>query len=92
MRVKFDDRLPIDHLFNPDDVGVLFCCTLDRFFHLRSDLRRVRCARAKHNLKTFVHELDRADEMNDSFLPRDPANEEQVRFGWIDSMALERSG
>ena len=90
MRVKFGDRLAIDHLVDPDDVGTLFHGALDRLFHFRSDFRCVRRAGTKHNLKTRIHELNRADQVHDSFLTRDAANEEQIRFLRIDPVSLER--
>ena len=49
-------------------------------------------AGAKHDLKTRVHVFDRADEMNDAFLPRDPSDKEQEGFAGIDPVFRQRRG
>ena len=90
MRVKFSDRVSIDHLCDPNDVGAFFCYALDAVFHFLGDLRRIGRAGAKHDLKIGIHVLNGAHEVNNSFLPRYPTDEEQVGFIWIDSMMLER--
>src|SRR5262249_17296393 len=45
-----------------------------------------------HDWEIVVHELDRVNEMNDSFLPRDTSDKKQVRSFRIDSIADQRVG
>ena len=90
VRIKFGNRIPIDHLCDPDNVGALFHCALDGVFHFLPDLRRIGRASTKHDLKIGVHILNGTHEIDNSFLSRDPADEKQEGFIGIDSMALER--
>ena len=92
MRIKFYDRIPIKHFCDPDDVRALFCRALNGVFHFPGDLRRIGRAGAKHDLKMGVHVLNGAHEIDNSFLPRYPANEQQVGFIGIDPVALECVG
>ena len=92
MRIKLDHRVPIDHLFDPDDIRAFGFRLLDCFLHFNRNLRRIRCAGAKYDLKTRSHKLDGTHKVDDPLLPGDSANEEQVRLVRIDPMTFERVG
>ena len=79
-----------EHLVDPDYAIPRAPRLLNRALHFLSNFRRVGRARAKYYLKIFIHELDRADQMNDSLLPRDPTDEQQIRFFRIDTEFAER--
>src|SRR5207237_5951659 len=84
MRVKLNHARFIEHLVDPDYAVARAARLLNRALHFSSDFRRVGRARAKHYLEIFVHELDRADKMNNALLARNPTNEQQIRFFRID--------
>ena len=62
------------HFIDPDD-SVSFT---DRFCdcapHFLSDFRGVRRSGTKNNLEAWVEVFDRVNQMNNTLLPRDPAN------------------
>ena len=70
--------------------GRLAHAFLDGLFHLLRDLRRVRCAGAKNNLKTGIHVLNGAHQVNDPLLPRDAADKEEIRFPFVNTKTFER--
>ncbi len=75
VRIKFGNCIPIDHLCDPDNVGAFLHCGLDGVFHFLRDLRCIGRASTKHDLKIGVHILNSTHEIDNSFLPRDPADE-----------------
>jgi hypothetical protein len=76
MRVELNHARFIEHLVDPDYAVARAPRLLNRLFHFPSDFWRVRGARAKHHLEIFVHELDRADKMNNALLARNPTDEQ----------------
>ena len=58
-----------------------------RLLHLGADLRRVRRARAEHDLQVRVDLGDRVDEMDDALLARDAADEQHERPVRVDAVA-----
>src|SRR4029077_6466485 len=84
MRVELNHARFVEHLVDPDYAVARAPRLLNRSFHFSSDFRRVGGACAKHHLEIFVHELDRADKMNNALLTRNPTNEQQIRFFRID--------
>ena len=60
------------------------CACAHRGLHFRRDLRRIRRAGAKHDLKSRIHHFNRAHEMDDPLLPRDPPDEKQKWLRRID--------
>ena len=91
MRVELDHSRAIEHLFDPKNVFPFLLRDCDRLLHFLANLFRVGRACAKDNGKFLIHELDRADEMNDSFLTRDSPDEKEIRIFWIDSVPFERA-
>src|SRR3954454_15430791 len=77
---------------DPDHARPFSARIVDGFLHFLRDLRRIRSARAKHNLKSRIHELNGAGQMNDPFLPRDAADEKKEWLGGVDSETSERVG
>ena len=88
--VELDGRRLAHHFLNPDDAGANGLSGSDRGFHLPGDLRGIGRAGAEDDLKAGVHVADRVYEVDDPFLPRDAADEEDVGDGWIDAVAGER--
>ena len=69
--------------------GAFRCRLCNCRFHFLRYLRRVRRARAQHDLKSRVHELNGAHKMNDPLLPRDAPDKKQIRFRRIDFVPNE---
>src|SRR5207249_6397472 len=84
MGVELNHARFIEHLIDPDYAVPRAPRLLNRALHFSSDLRRVGRARTKHHLEIFVHELDRADKVNNALLPRNPTDEQQIRLFRID--------
>src|SRR5207253_472796 len=89
VRVKFDYRLAIEHLFDPENIAAFLLCSREGFAHFLGDLRRVRRTRAEHDREIGIHEWNRAHQVNNSLLSRDPAYEKQIRLIRIDAVAQE---
>src|SRR6266566_5775004 len=68
VRVKLNHARLTEHLVNPDYAVARAPRLLNRALHFLSNFRRVGRARTKHHLEIFVHELDRADKMNNAFM------------------------
>ena len=90
MGVELNHARFIEHLIDPDYAVPRAPRLLNRALHFSSDLRRVGRARTKHHLEIFVHELDRADKMNNALLARDPTDKQQIRSFRIDPEFAER--
>src|SRR6266566_920050 len=78
MRVELNHTRFVEHLVDPDYAIARAPRLLNRSFHFSSDFRRVAGACAKHHLEIFVHELDRADKMNNALLARNPTDEQEI--------------
>src|SRR5688572_13154378 len=91
MRVELDLFGCRDHLLDPDHSRTLCLDGADRCLHLRSNLGGIGGACAENHLKAGGKLFDRAHEMDDSFLPGDPADEEDVGGAGIDAVAFESS-
>src|SRR5688500_8622307 len=91
MRVELDLFGCRDHLLDPDDSRALCLGAAHRDLHLSSNLGGIRGACADYHLKAGRQLFDRAHEMDDSFLPGDPADEEDVGGAGIDAVAFESS-
>ena len=86
MRVQGDDVLLRQHLRDPNDVRLrILLRRLHELGHLRGDLRRVGRPGAEHNLDAGVQVADRAHEMKNPLLARDPPDEEHDRNLRVDA-------
>ena len=76
--VELDLRGIVEHFTDPDDAFAFGLRGGDGGFHFLGDLGGVGRAGAEDDLETRVEMLDGINEMDDSLLTRDPADEEHI--------------
>ena len=84
--VELDGLFLGDHLLDPDNAGVVRAGALDFIAKLGGDLRRVGRAGAEDNLGVRGEVADGVDEVGDTFLAGDAADEEDVGDGRVDAV------
>src|SRR5687768_8422790 len=89
MRVELDLLGSGDHLLDPDHSPTHCLDCANRRLHFGSNLGGIGGARAENHLKAGGKLFDRAHEMDDPFLPGDPADEKDVWGARIDAVAFE---
>jgi hypothetical protein len=92
MRIELDRLGLAHHLLDPDQVlETLLADTLDRGFHLGQDFLGIGCAGAEDDLHVGVDVLDGIDQVDDAFLTRDAADEEDNGLARVDAVFFEGS-
>ena len=79
-RVELDDVGLVDHLIDPVDALAGLAGFGHGGFHLGGDLFGVGCTGAEHDVVALVHIFDRFDEVDNTLLASDTADEEDERF------------
>ena len=80
-----DDLLLRQHLLNPHDrMRAVRACPIDCLPHFPSDLRRIGRAGAQYDLHPGLEVTNRANQVENPFLTRDPSHEEHERNRLVD--------
>ena len=85
-RVKFRLR---QHLLDPDDVAALLIKLGERGFDLVHDFRSVGRAGAQHDLYTRIDEMQRLQQVRQTLLPGDAADEQERGLITVDVVTFE---
>ena len=92
MGEDLDDLSLLEHPVDPDDPRSAGAEALHGLLGLPSDLRRVGCARAQHELRRWGDVLGRPQQVDQALLTGDPAHEHHRRFHRIDAVLLQSAG